>query len=221
MGPTLAWYAQPVNLKGVRFASCPSLSVVESSPAHGGQYYRFILLAHLGFAGVLASSRFHRLIWICLPLSLLDVGRSVAPYGIPWPTKELPTKAWQMWNSDQEPGAIIHVPMLSPHTIPCNPFRLSGQGIHDRSLAALPRGHRQVDDTSILGQLDRCTRRGRGCPVPSLAEIGELGFRYVVLDLPDVTERTSLRRRLEADWGPHHGGTEDLIWWIPYSEKTP
>ena len=34
----------------------------------------------------------------------------------------------------------------------------------------------EVDDASILGQLDHAAR-GQGCPLPSLNEIGDLGFR--------------------------------------------
>jgi hypothetical protein len=215
MGPTLAWQGEPFRVAGA-VVPLPArvFQWLELPPARGGQYYRFVLLAHLGLAGMLATARFRRLFLPLLALGAFDVGRSVAAYGIPWPTQELPRAAWSEWSEDPTPGAVVHIPMLSPHTLPCSPIRLAGQASHGRSLADLPRGHTELEETSVLGQLDRCTRRGSGCELPSLSSLQEQGFRYVVLDLPQVPERIGLMNRLNKRWGFPDGQSGELTWWV-------
>jgi hypothetical protein len=222
MGPTLAWHAKPVLIGG---SSVPLPARIfqwlDLPPAHGGQYYRFVILAHLGLAGLLASARPRRGLPLLIVLGAFDVGRSVAAYGIPWPVQELPRTAWQQWAEDPVPGAVVHIPMLSQHTPPCNPIRLSGQGTHLRSMAALPRGHTDALDTPLLGQLDLCTRRGQGCALPPLEALHEAGFRYVVLDLPQVPERMALAHRLDRQWGPPDAVVGDLSWWVTEPGEEP
>lgn len=215
LGPTLAWDQAALELGGHTLA-LPARAArwLDLPLAHGGQYYRCILLAHLGLAGMLAAARRPRWLLGLGLLFALDVGRSLAMVGLPWPSFSLPTAAWSAWAEDPEPGAVVHLPMFSPYSTACHPVRLAGRAWHGRAVSDMPRADRTPPNHPLLIQLEGCTRRGEACPVPSLAELHGLGIRYIALDLPPgVPERKTLHRRLRKEWGNEDGEQEDLIWW--------
>jgi hypothetical protein len=186
--------------------------------AHGGQYYRCIILAHLGLAGMLAGSRTTAgttgWLWAGLGVASIDALRTVAMFGMPWQTLDLPMDVWEQWARDPVPGAVAHVPMFSQHLIPCHPIRLAGRTVHGRALADMPRSWVEPPEDPLVSQLARCTRRGNGCDLPPLDELGAAGFRYAVMDLPMVSERSTLERRLIETWGDPDGTDGFLVWWV-------
>ena len=107
--------------------------------------------------------------------------------------------------------------MASPALTPCHPVRLAGRTRHHRDVSDTPRGQVEAPSDPVLAEAWRCSRRGEGCALPSLEELGALGFRYVVLDLPDGAERQQLAARMERRWGPPAGEAEGLAWWQPPS----
>lgn len=216
MGPELGLDGAAVELGGRRLA-LPGIAArwLDLPLAHGGQYYRFIAIAWLGWAGMLATSRLRSLPAAALgALLAADALRALASPGLPWPTVPLPTAPWSQWAADPLPGAVAHVPAFSPALTPNRPVRLAGGAVHGRPLSDMPRAEFVLSDHPALQTLDHCTRRGQGCPPPSLQTLGAAGFRYVVLDLPTGAERTRLAPRLERAWGTPAGSGAGLDWWI-------
>ena len=106
------------------------------------------------------------------------------------------------------------MPAFSPALTPNRPVRLAGGAVHGRPLTDMPRAEFVLSDDPSVQTLDRCTRRGQGCPPPSLAALGDAGFRYAVLDLPEGAERSRLAPRLEQTWGSPAGAADGLVWWV-------
>jgi hypothetical protein len=151
-----------------------------------------------------------------LLLALLGTGDAVWSFrsaGLPLPTVALPTEAWALWEADAVPGAVVHVPLHSEHLQPNHPVRLAGRVTHGRALVAMPRSDTTPPEEQAIRVLDACTRRGAACGVPSLETLQSTGFRYVVLDLPETPERTTLERRLVEAWGAPDQSVAGLSWW--------
>ena len=215
MGPELGLSGTPVTL-GERHLALPAIVLrwLDLPVAHGGQYYRFIALAWLGWAGMLATARPRALLASGVGAAVaLDALRAVAAPGLPWPTTALPSSAWQAWADDPVPGGVIHVPAFSPALTPNRPVRLAGSAVHGRPVSDMPRAEFVLSDHADVQALDRCTRRGEGCAPPSLSRLGAAGFRFAVLDLAEGAERTKLAPRLDAAWGPPAGEANALVWW--------
>lgn len=215
LGPVLAWGDGPLELGGRALLGPGVVARWLHLPlAYGGQYYRCSLLAVLGLAGMLAARRLGAPLVILGLVGAVDAVRSVALVGLPWPVVQTPEAAWAAWASDPVPGAVLHLPMTSPALTPNHPVRLAGRAVHGRDLSDTPRGQIEPPDHLVVARAWSCGRRGSGCPLPSLAELEDAGFRYVVLDLPDVSERHILYGRLEASFGPPAGEAAGLTWWI-------
>ncbi len=214
LGPELGWDGAPVELAGQRLAM-PAMVLrwLDLPVAHGGQYYRFAVLVWLGWGGMLAGARRPAPAVAAGLVVALDAGRAVSSVGLPWPCTALPATAWAAWAADPEPGGVVHVPTFSPHLTPNHPVRLAGVAVHGRPVADLPRAEAVPARSAGVQALDRCTRRGTACPLPDRIVLANEGFRYVVLDLPDVPEQVALRPRLEAAWGPPDGDVDGLVWW--------
>ena len=214
LGPVLAWQQAPLRLFGHALAlPAVALRWVDFPLAHGGQYYRAAILAHLGLAGMLATARAPRAALVVGVVGALDALRSVAAPGLPWPVEPLPVAAWQAWADDPIPGAVVHVPQFSEHLTPNHPARLAGRTVHGRDMAAMPRSTAAPPRVQALQVLHACTVRGAACPPPDLETLGGLGFRFVALDLAATPERVSLRGRLVALWGEPDGQADGVEWW--------
>jgi hypothetical protein len=215
LGPVLAWQQAPLRVFGHALAlPAVALRWIDFPLAHGGQYYRAAILAHLGLAGMLATARAPRGALLVAVVGAVDAVRSVAAPGLPWPVEPLPVAAWQAWADDPAPGAVVHVPQFSEHLTPNHPARLAGRTVHGRDMAAMPRSTAAPPRVQALQLLHGCTMRGAACPPPDLTTLGGLGFRYVALDLAPTPERVSLRGRLVALWGEPDGAADGLEWWI-------
>jgi hypothetical protein len=215
LGPELGIDGEALELDGRRLAM-PAMAArwLDLPLAHGGQYYRFMAVAWLGWAGMIATCRLTAPPAVGLGLLLaVDSLRTMAGPGLPWPTVELPAGAWTAWAEDPVPGGVAHVPAFSPALTPNRPVRLAGGATHGRPVSDMPRAEFVLSDSPSLQTLDRCTRRGQGCAPPSLATLGAEGFRFAVLDLPAGAERTRLRPRLEQAWGAPAGTADGLTWW--------
>ena len=215
IGPELGLDAAPVTVAERRLAM-PAMAArwLDLPFAHGGQYYRFMAIAWLGWAGMLAGVRVRP--WVSFGVGALiaaDAVRSVATPGLPWPTTALPMTAWQAWAADPVPGGVAHVPAFSPALVPNRPIRLAGGAVHGRPISDMPRAEFVLTDDPTLQTLDRCTRRGEGCAPPALAQLGAAGFRQVVLDLEEGAEQMKLEPRLVAAWGAPSGSADGLVWW--------
>lgn len=219
MGPVLAWNGEPLLLGGSELPLPGLLARWLSLPiAHGGQYYRAIVLAHLGLALMLAcGSARGRWRGAALALGLvlgpLDALRSVAAPGLPWPTLALPRPAWEQWAADPVPGAVLHLPMESARLLPNHPLRLAGIAVHGRAIADMPRAWTEPSEHALMGRAWRSSHVRPTEAPPSLAELGEAGFRYAVVDLAAIPERRSLMARLEQAWGQPDGEAAGLSWW--------
>lgn len=224
LGPELGIDGQALEIDGRRLA-LPAMAArwLELPLAHGGQYYRFMAVAWLGWAGMLATCRLTAPPALGLGVLLaVDSLRTIAAPGLPWPTVDLPTAAWGAWAEDPRPGGVAHVPAFSPALTPNRPVRLAGGAVHGRPISDMPRAEFVLSDSPALQTLDRCTRRGQGCPPPTLATLGAAGFRFAVLDLPAGAERTRLGPRLEAAWGAPDGHADGLTWWVcPPMDSAP
>ena len=213
IGPEPRWGADRLSLLGHEIPGPAVIARWLSLPiAHGGQYYRAVLLAHLGLAGMVAGAR-PSFAGLGL-LGVADALRAVALVGIPWPVMALPTGAWERWAADPEPGAILHLPMKSPGLVPNQPVRLAGHAVHHRPVSDTPRGQVEAPGDPLVAQAWSCLNRGAGCAPPGLAELGGAGFRYAVVDLPEGPERMNLMSRLRRAWGQEEGEVEGLSWWI-------
>lgn len=219
LGPVLGWGEGPLRWGDQIFFLPGALARTLRLPiAEGGQYYRAVVLAHLGFAGMLAGARL-QVGWVRrgLPLAgllgVLDTARALSLFGLPWPVFHLPVSAWHELAADPAPGGVLHLPMFSPQLIPCHPVRLVGRVFHGRPISDMPRSWREPTDMPALLDLHACTKLGAGCSPPSTAALAALGFRYVVIDLDDVPERKTLLRRLTARWGPPEEEVDHLVWW--------
>jgi len=213
LGPRLRWAGAPVSIGGYAVA-LPAAALGELVPALGqsGQFYRFALLAAVGLA--LGAGRLPlRVGALVVALSAADLLRVAMPGGAPWPTRPLPDTAWAAWAADPAPGAVLHVPRVSPHTPPNHPLRLLGVAHHGRAVTDLPRATPEALAHPALALLDRCTRAGGVCPLPPRAQLQGSGVRYVVLDADPSVERETLARRLAAAWGPADGAADGLAWW--------
>lgn len=214
LGPELAWDMNPIVVADRHLPGPGVVARWLNLPlAHGGQYYRCTILAVMGLAGMLAAARRPRWLGVLGVLAALDAVRSVAIVGLPWITHTLPHGAWDAWDADPVPGAVLHLPMASPHIEPCHPIRLAGRSEHHRALSDTPRGQVEPPGEPTMATAFACTTRGQGCALPELEDFGTLGFRYVVLDLPDVPERKSLRKRMVRAWGNPVGAADGLEWW--------
>lgn len=227
MGPRLAWGGEPVVLAGHEIPLPGQLARWLSLPiAHGGQYYRAIVLAHLGLALMIAvgtpSSRTRQaILGLGLLFGPIDALRSVSASGLPWPTQDLPRGAWETWAADPVPGAVLHLPLESPRLAPNHPVRLDGISVHRRALSDMPRAWTEPSEHPLMGRAWRSTHMRPTEPPPALAELGAIGFRYAVVDLPAIPERRSLMERLSRSWGPPDGEEDGLSWWrIPPAVET-
>ncbi len=219
LGPRLAWQGEPLLLGGHEVPLPAQLARWLSLPiAHGGQYYRAVVLAHLGLALMITAGRVGgRWRGLVLALSLvlgpLDALRSVDAPGLPWPTLELPREAWERWAADPAPGAVLHLPLESPRLLPNHPLRLAGIAVHGRALSDMPRAWTEPSTDPLMGRAWRSSHVRPTEPPPTLEELGEAGFRYAVVDLPAIPERRSLMARLEQAWGRPDGEAAGLSWW--------
>lgn len=219
MGPRLGFQDGPVLIFGREIPLPGALARGLHLPiARGGQYYRAIVLAHLGLALMLAlaPARRGRSGWMAalLLLGLPDALRAVAAPGLPWPVAALPTATWRAWAEDPAPGAVLHLPMESTRLRPNHPLRLAGMAIHHRPVSDMPRAFTEASADPLLGRVWRSTHVRPTEPVPARDALAAAGFRYLVVDLPAVPERRSLMARLERAWGPPQGEAEGLSWWI-------
>ena len=71
----------------------------------------------------------------------------------------------------------------------------------------------QVPDLARLGGLELAEL--------GVEDLGDAGFRYVVLDLPHVPERMALARRLDRQWGPPDAVRGDMSWWLTHGSEAP
>ena len=225
LGPRLAWDGGPVTVGGMELVlPAQVLRWLHLPLAHGGQYYRAIVLAHLGLAAMLVAGRasgraafagapFVGAAALCL-LGPLDALRAVSQPGLPWPTVDLPRQAWQALAQDPLPGAVLHLPMHSPQLRPNHPVRLAGHVVHRRALADLPRAWTDPPADPLLARAWSASLATPGASPPPLADLAAAGFRYVVLDLPAIPERRSLHDRLRSAWGRPTGSADGLAWWV-------
>ncbi len=214
LGPALTWFEQLVTL-GDHQVWLPAALVqgLELPLARGGHYYRAMVLAHLGLGLLLASARVG---WRWLvPLVLLgavDAGRSVATYGLPWPTLELPTRAWRGWSS-APPGAVLHLPVQGRGLIANHPVRLAGHAVHGRAVSDLP--GMNPEPGGELGQAIACITEQRGlCDLDAGQTLIGQGFAVVALDTPDESDRAKLLAGLKQGLGPPAGSEDGLVWWV-------
>ncbi len=221
MGPRLAWNGQLVTLSGHTLVLPAELVRLLRLPlAHGGQYYRAVVLAHLALAGAVAAGSCWRgrrgllLGALLVLLGTADSLRSVAVAGLPWPVWELPADGWQALSADAPPGAVLNLPMQSTRLVPCHPVRLAGRLWHDRAVSDLPRAWTEPPDDPLLARTWKATLATPTDRVPPRAELAAAGFALAVVDLPAIPERRSLIARLQTAWGPPDGHQDDLIWWV-------
>jgi hypothetical protein len=214
LGPVLGWRGEALVL-GDQELQLPGmlLRTLHTPLAEGGQYYRALVLAHLGLAGLFLGARAGWRLFAVGIVGMADLMRVLALVGLPWPTVALPEAAWQAWAADPAPGAVVHLPFFGPDLIPCHPVRLAGHSVHGRPLTDMPRAWKAPPDAPALDALATCTRRGAACPLPTLDALASLGLRYAVIDLPEGPERVQLSRRLIAAWGPPTDGADGLRWW--------
>ncbi|MCP4808324.1 MAG: hypothetical protein GY884_23530 [Proteobacteria bacterium] len=205
IGPVLGIDRHPVLVGG---HEVPMPAVVfqwlDLPLAHGGQYYRGLLVAHLGLGLMLAASR-SRWVWLVLALGVGDAVRVVAPFGTPWPTWDLPTAAWKAWGRVDE-GAVLHLPLNGAELPPNNPVRLAGVSVHERPVRDLPRRNPQAEGE--LGAFIECVEvlNGRDCAPWSLD-----GFAIVAVD--PSTDRQELVESLKRVLGPPTDGHDGVTWW--------
>ena len=208
MGPVLAFQGRPV-------ADIPLPAAIfqwlDLSLAHGGHYYRGLVVAHLALAGLLITSR-SRWLWLVLVLGAADAIRSVAAYGIPWPTMELPRSEWKAWASWDE-GAVLHLPLEGPKLLPNNPVRLAGHAVHQRPVRDLPQMNPRPVDPDLDAFVE-CIERFRGrCEGDEIERLKGVGFAIVALDTPDPGTKNRLLPALERVLGEPDGGNDALLWW--------
>lgn len=213
LGPRLRWAGELLRVGGASVA-LPAAVLAAGVPSLGqsGQFYRFALLAAVGLARGVGRLPVAAAVLVAA-LSAADTLRVALPSGTPWPTRPLPVEAWAAWAADPQPGAVLHLPRRSPHTPPNHPVRLLGVAHHGRAVTDLPRSTPSALETPALALVERCTRAGGACPVPSRAQLAGTGVRYVVLDLDPSAERETLARRLRAAWGEPDGAAAGLWWW--------
>ena len=170
--------------------------------AHGGQYYRGLVVAHLGLGLMLVASA-RRWVWLVLALGVADALRVVAPFGVPWPTWDLPTAAWRAWDRAPE-GAVLHLPLNGSGRPPNNPIRLAGVSVHGRPVVDLPRMTSPPDE---LAEFITCVElhNGRDCS-------GELpGVAIVAVDPSD--SRKELVESVRRVLGDPTDGHDGVTWW--------
>ncbi|MCK6504135.1 hypothetical protein L6R53_12165 [Myxococcota bacterium] len=221
MGPRLAWGEGPVLLGGRELVlPAQALRWLDLPLAHGGQYYRAMVLAHLGLGLMLAAGAPTRAglapagaALVCV-LGPLDALRTVSAAGLPWPTVALPTGAWAALAADPVPGAILHLPMHSPQLRPNHPVRLAGRVLHRRAVSDLPRSWTEPPADPLLAQAWSASLATPRAALPSLDQLAAAGFRFVVVDLPAIPERQSLEARARQAWGPPTGRADGLSWYI-------
>lgn len=220
MGPRLAWGEGPALLGG-RELILPAQLVrwLDLPLAHGGQYYRAMVLAHLGLGLMLACGAPARprlasagAVALCL-LGPLDALRAVSAPGLPWPTVTLPVDAWAALAADPVPGAVLHLPMHSTQLRPNHPVRLAGRVRHRRAVSDLPRAWTEPPADPLLAQAWSASLATPGAVLPGLDQLAAAGFRFVVIDLPAIPERQSLEARAKAAWGPPTGRADGLSWY--------
>lgn len=172
--------------------------------AHGGQYYRALLVAHLGL-GLMLVARRTPWVWLVLALAGADALRVVSAFGVPWPTWELPTRAWSAWDRAPD-GAVLHLPLDGGGLPPNNPVRLAGVAVHGRPVRDLPR--RNPDPAGGLGAFVTCVevQKGRDCGAWSLD-----GFGVVAVD--PSTDRKELVDAVRRVLGPPTDGHDGITWW--------
>ncbi|HJN74490.1 MAG TPA: hypothetical protein QGF58_11205 [Myxococcota bacterium] len=209
MGPVLAFAGEPVY-------DIPLPAVVfqwlDLSLAHGGHYYRGLVVAHLALAGMLAVSR-SRWLWLVLVLGAADAIRSVASYGLPWPTMELPVAEWRAWERYETEGAVLHMPLSGPKLLPNNPIRLAGHEVHGRPVRDLPQMNSRPQDPDLDAFVE-CIERYEGrCEGDEVQRLRGAGFAIVALDTPDDATKRKLLPALERVLGEPTGGSSELLWW--------
>ncbi|NOY27273.1 MAG: hypothetical protein GXP62_15505, partial [Oligoflexia bacterium] len=219
LGPRLAFGGAPVTVFGHELL-LPALLVrwLHLPLAYGGQYYRAIVLAHLGLCAMIAAGTRpgRRVLAGALLLSLLgcaDALRCVSSFGLPWPTVELPLKAWTELAQDPVPGGVLNLPMQSTQLRPNHPVRLAGHAFHRRALSDMPRAWTEPPADPLMARVWGASLVTPTTTLPALSELCERGFRFVVLDLPAIPERRSLLLRLQGAWGRADGADDGLLWW--------
>lgn len=226
LGPRLAWGGGPVTVAGMELILPAQLVRWLDLPlAHGGQYYRAVVLAHLGLAAMIAAGRRPGRAVLAgavagMILGCADALRSVAQFGLPWPTLELPREAWQALADDPVPGAVLNLPMHSPQLPPNHPVRLAGHVVHRRAVSDMPRAWTEPPADPLLAQAWAASLATPTASLPALADLGEAGFRFVLLDLPAIPERRSLYARATGAWGKPDGSTGGMAWWIAQAEPS-
>lgn len=209
MGPVLAYDARPVY-------DIPLPAVVfqwlDLSLAHGGHYYRGLVVAHLALAGMLAMSR-SKWLWLVLVLGAADAMRSVSSYGVPWPTMELPVAEWSAWERWETEGAVLHLPLSGPKLLPNNPIRLAGHDVHGRPVRDLPQMNPRPEDADLDAFVE-CIERHKGrCEGDEVERLRAAGFAIVALDTPDEATKRKLLPALERVLGEPTGGSSAVLWW--------
>ncbi len=213
LGPALAWYEQLLTVSGHQvWLPAALLQLLELPLARGGHYYRAMVVGHLALGLLLGSARvgWRWLVPLVL-LGALDTGRTVSVYGVPWPTVELPTRAWSSW-AEAPDGAVLHLPTRGRGLIANHPERLAGHAVHGRAVSDLP-GVNPAPQGDVALAVD-CVELERGLceqDVRSLL-IGQ-GFALVVVDTPDEDDRGKLIAGLKQALGPPSGSEDGLVWW--------
>ena len=215
LGPVLGIADGPM-LFGQTELHLPAIALrwVHAPLAIGGQYYRALVIAHLGLAGLLTSAPAGRRLLALGLVAGADLLRVLALVGLPWPTVALPTAAWARWAADPQPGAVTHLPFFGPDLIPCHPVRLAGHAVHGRPLTDMPRAWKEPPADPTLERLATCTRAKATCDPPPAAALAAAGLRYAVVDTPEGEERQALVHELNAAWGPPTDRADGLLWWV-------
>ena len=217
LGPVLRWGGEAVSIGGWTISLPAGWLVAVGYPlGETGQWYRFVVVAVLGLAVLLAGARSGRVVGVAALAVVLGAGQAVHQSGHPFPRPavDIPAAATMARLQDGGPaGAVVVLPLIAS-TIDGGPG-LAMAALSGRRTSAMAR---HTQDHPATTELRALLQRAHASHHPEAARrvLAEAGVAVVVWRPGATVMRGEVWLDVDAvsdDLGPPQQDGDTAVWW--------
>jgi len=217
LGPMLTWGTEPVTVGGWTIAlPAAVLTALHYPMGETGQWYRFVVVASLGLAALLARARSPRALGVVGVAVVLGALQAVHQSGHPFPRDAVLVPAaasMARLRTGGPPGAVVVLPLIAS-TVDGGPGLAMGalSGRHTSAMARHTEGHPATVELRAVLQRVHAART----PEAAKRLLAEAGVAVVVWRPGATVMRGEVWldvAAVEADLGPPQLDGEAAVWW--------